>query len=67
MEDWKKVLENYISANLDDIEHEKKSVDFDTDSQTIFVSYRLKILTNCKRLLSNILQYVRINIIYKTL
>lgn len=41
MEDWKKVLENYISANLDDIEHEKKSVDFDTDSQTIFVSYRL--------------------------
>lgn len=41
MEDWKKELENYISTNLDDIEHEKKSVDFDTDSQTIFVGYRL--------------------------
>jgi hypothetical protein len=41
MEDWKKVLENYISTNLDDIDYEKKSVDFDTDSQTIFVGYRL--------------------------
>jgi len=41
MEDWKKELENYISTNLDDIEHEKKSVDFDTDSQTISVGYRL--------------------------
>ena len=41
MEDWKKELENYISINLDDIGHEKKSVDFDTDSQTIFVGYKL--------------------------